>query len=196
MNRILICVGVALMTIACVPMRMTYFEPTGDGQVVAAPCGGSPRTLRIKLPHGVLADVDVIRRTDENLSAAVRYYVPDGASVRLVSGVMTVADAASGSRQELIPSAVRQQCGTSPEDYGCERNVPPTTSMDGATIKDGSLFGLSKSDRGLFYDVDVAFTAKVLAITPPDIEINGAVVHMKEIAFNEQTTTKWTGLCQ
>jgi hypothetical protein len=197
MKRNLVCAGMALLATACVPISMTYFRPTGDGQVILGyPCGGSPDTLRIKLPHGVSADISVMRMPGESLRAAVSYYIPTGTSVRLVSGTMTVVDTVSASRQELTPASVRQQCGTGPEDYGCERNVPPTTPMDGATVKDGSLFGLGKSDRGLFYDVDVPFAAEALAITPPDIEINGVLVHMNEVAFNERTTTEWTGICQ
>lgn len=74
--------------------------------------------------------------------------------------------------------------------------MSPTTPMEGATIKDGSLFGASKSDRGLFYRVDVPSSAKALVVTPPDIEIDGALVEMKQIAFTERTTTEWTALCQ
>ena len=66
----------------------------------------------------------------------------------------------------------------------------------GATIKDGSLFGLSKADRGLFYHVEVPSSANELAITPPDIEINGALVQVNKVTFKEQTSTRWTGLCQ
>lgn len=197
MKRNLVCAGVALLATACVPMSMTYFKPTGDGKVVLGyPCGGSPDTLRIKLPHGVSAAISVQRMSPGSLSAALSYYVPTDTSVRLVSGTMTVVDTESGNRQELIPPSVRQQCGTGPNDYGCERNVPPTTPMDGATVKDGSLFGLGRSNRGLFYHVDVPFAATAIAITPPDIEINGVRVHMSEIAFNERTTTEWTGICQ
>jgi hypothetical protein len=197
MKRNLVCAGAALLVTACVPIRMTYFKPTGDGQVVLGyPCGGSHDTLRIKLPRGVWADISVMRISGESLHAAVSYYVPADASVRLVSGTMTVVDTVAGSRHELTPPSVRQQCGTGPKDYGCERNVPPTTPMDGATVKDGSLFGLGKSDRGMFYDVDVPFAATALAITPPAIEINGVPVQINEIAFNEGTTTEWTGICQ
>ncbi len=189
--------AVLVLTVtACVPMRMTYFKPSGNGKVFAGPCGGTPSTLQVQLPHGVRSGVDVVRSADQSLMATVAFYAPKGTSIRLVSGVMIVVDGVSGRRYELAPPTVRQQCRTESKSSACERNVPPTTPMEGATIGDGSLFGLGKADRGLFYHIDIPFVAKNLAIMPPEIEINGTLVRMNQINFNEQTSTEWAALCQ
>jgi hypothetical protein len=157
----------AIMCVACVPTRETYFQPSGDGtRFTNGPCGGPQRHMRFQLAQGVALEVS-LWKIDEGpekgrLSMSVVYSVRSGSTLALATGI---------SRIRYLPNG---------PDVEVQAKSEP-----------------SHSDKYIFYSVEVPNAdATALAFLPPVPVVNGQVVPPTEITFRKVTSNVWQGVCQ
>jgi len=65
--------------------------------------------------------------------------------------------------------------------------------MDGATIKDGGIFG-GKHSRYMYFKITIDREWRAFSVDLPDVEINGNTLTLGEIKFVRTTETVWEGV--
>jgi hypothetical protein len=186
----------ALALAGCFPTRETYLDPSGLGNTHAPrPCGGAPSEFELSLPAGVRATIYAFESNSGLTRVSIEYRVPTGATLRMTSGEVSIRNIGTGVRVSRVPTAVRQQCGTGASDYACERAVQPSTLLTGATIKDGSLLGAGRADRGMFVDLEFTGAFPPFELMLPELEVNGIRVAGNAVTYRRTTGVVWKAMC-
>jgi hypothetical protein len=194
--RNVVLLSLLLLSLAgCLPIRETYYRPSGMGSAQAGACGSGPAdTMAVKLPGAVSLYVRAEQIPGGSVNVSFYYLVPQGSTIRLATDSVAVTDEDSHETARYLIQSVRQQCGTGASDYGCIKDVRPTAPMDGATIKDGSLFGMGTSARSMSFELQTDRNWRAFSVRPPDVEINGIARSLTGVKFVRTTGIVWAAV--